>query len=156
MNFYSVLYERIFVTVWLGILEISTGKLTAANAGHEYPALKRPGEHFELLKDRHGFVVGGMDGVRYRNYELQLEPGEKLFVYTDGVPEANNVSEELFGAERMVEALCGCEDGAPARILEGVRDAVSAFIGEAPQFDDLTMLCLEYKGQQASSHRLQG
>ena len=106
--------EEMFVTVWLGILEISTGKLTAANAGHEYPALKRPGEHFELLKDKHGFVIGGMEGVRYRGYEVQLEPGEKLFVYTDGVPEANNTAEELFGAERMVEALCGCEDGSPA------------------------------------------
>ena len=138
--------EEMFVTVWLGILEISTGKLTAANAGHEYPALKRPGEHFDLLKDKHGFVVGGMEGVRYRGYEVQLEPGEKLFVYTDGVPEANNTAEELFGAERMVEALCGCEDGSPAQILEGVQNAVSEFIGEAPQFDDLTMLCLQYNG----------
>ena len=138
--------EEMFVTVWLGILEISSGKLMAANAGHEYPALKRPGEHFELLKDRHGFVVGGMDGVRYRSYELQLAPGEKVFVYTDGVPEANNVSEELFGAERMVDALRDCEDGSPAQVLEGVRNAVSKFIGEAPQFDDLTMLCLQYNG----------
>ena len=109
--------EEMFVTVWLGILEISTGRLTAANAGHEYPALKRPGEHFELLKDRHGFVVGGMEGVRYWGYEVRLEPGEKLFVYTDGVPEANNTAEEMFGAEHMVEALRGCEDEAPHRVF---------------------------------------
>ena len=138
--------EEMFVTVWLGILEISSGRLTAANAGHEYPAVKHSGEHFELLKDRHGFVIGGMDGVRYRAYELQMEPGEKLFVYTDGVPEANNTAEEMFGAERMIDALRGCEDGTPAQVLEGVRDAVSAFIGSAPQFDDLTMLCLQYNG----------
>ena len=144
--------EEMFVTVWLGILEISTGKLTAANAGHEYPALKRPGEHFELLKDRHGFVVGGMDGVRYRGYEVQLEAGEKLFVYTDGVPEANNTAEELFGAERMIDALRGCEDGSPEQVLEGVRQAVSVFIGDAPQFDDLTMLCLQYNGVVPEPH----
>ncbi len=138
--------EEMFVTVWLGILEISTGRLTAANAGHEYPALKRPGEQFELLKDKHGFVIGGMEGVRYRDYELQLAPGEKLFVYTDGVTEANNAAQEMFGSQRMIEALRACEEGTPAQVLEGVRSAVSAFIGDTPQFDDLTMLCLQYQG----------
>ena len=82
-----------FVTVWIGILELSTGKLTCANAGHEYPALMREGR-FDLVKDRHGLVIGGMSGVRYREYELQLEPGDKLFVYTDGVPEAINEKNE--------------------------------------------------------------
>ena len=138
--------EEMFVTVWLGILEISTGRLTCANAGHEYPALKRPGGHFELMKDRHGFVIGGMDGVRYRDYEVQMEPGEKLFVYTDGVPEANDASEKMFGTDRMVAALCECEDGRPEQILEGVRRAVSGFTGDAMQFDDMTMLCLQYNG----------
>ena len=138
--------EEMFVTVWLGILEISTGRLTAANAGHEYPALKHPGEPFELVKDRHGFVIGGMEGMRYRDYELQLEPGGKLFVYTDGIPEANDASGALFGAERMVAALRDSEDGSPAQVLEGVQSAVAAFVGDAPQFDDLTMLCLQYNG----------
>ena len=138
--------EEMFVTVWLGILEISTGRLTAANAGHEYPALKRPGEPFELVKDRHGFVIGGMEGMRYRDYELRLEPGGKLFVYTDGIPEANDASGALFGAERMVAALRDSEDGSPAQVLEGVQSAVAAFVGDAPQFDDLTMLCLQYNG----------
>ena len=138
--------EEMLVTVWLGILEISTGRLTAANAGHEYPALKRPGERFELLKDRHGFVIGGMDGMRYRDYELQLEPGGKLFVYTDGIPEANDASEALFGVERMIAALRDSEDDSPAQVLEGVQSAVAAFVGDAPQFDDLTMLCLQYNG----------
>ena len=100
--------------------------------------------------------LAGMEGVRYRSYEVQLEPGEKLFVYTDGVPEANNTAEEMFGAERMVEALCGCEDEAPVRILASVRDAVSAFIGEAPQFDDLTMLCLQYNGVKAAPRGASG
>ena len=140
--------EEMFVTVWLGILELSTGRLTAANAGHEYPVLKAPGEAFELLKDRHGLVLGGMENARYREYELQLRRGEKLFVYTDGVPEANNASEELFGAERMLAALQEREEGSPAEILEAVRQAVNAYVGDAPQFDDLTMLCLQYNGEE--------
>ena len=138
---------EMFVTVWLGILEISTGRLTAANAGHEYPAICRNGGRFELYKDKHGFVIGGMNGVRYREYELRLDPGDKLFVYTDGVPEATAGSGEMFGTERMVEALNAAAGGSPREILNGVRHAVDAFVGGAEQFDDLTMLCLEYRGR---------
>ena len=137
--------EEMFVTVWLGVLELSTGKLTAANAGHEYPALKQPDGSFELVKDKHGLVVGGMDGIRYREYEMQLEPGSKLFVYTDGVPEATSAAEELFGTDRMVEALRGAEDGTPEEILAAVDRTVAEFVGDAPQFDDLTMLCIHLK-----------
>ena len=138
--------EEMFVTVWLGILEISTGRLTAANAGHEYPILKRAGESFELLKDRHGLVVGAMDGVRYREYEVLMEPGAKLFVYTDGLAEAVNGETEQFGAERAIAALRGREDGSPKELLGAVNAAVAAFVGDAPQFDDLTMMCVEYRG----------
>ena len=137
--------EEMFVTVWLGVLEISTGKLTAANAGHEYPAVKPAGASFELFKDRHGLVIGAMEMTRYREYELQLEPGAKLFVYTDGVAEAANSRDELFGTERMIRALQGAEDGSPEEILDAVNAAVAEFAGSAPQFDDLTMLCLSYK-----------
>ena len=137
---------QMFVTVWLGILELSTGKLTCANAGHEYPVLKMPGGDFAIFKDRHGFVIGGMEGARYREYEIQLEPGSKLFVYTDGVPEATNGDKELFGTERMVKALNGALDDAPLDVLKTVRRAVDGFVKDAEQFDDLTMLCLEYKG----------
>ena len=138
---------QMFVTVWMGILEISTGKITAANAGHEYPAVMKNGR-FELLKDKHGFVIGGMEGVRYHEYELQLGKGEKLFVYTDGVAEATNAEGELFGTDRMVDALNACVDGSSAEILAGVQKAVDVFVGDAEQFDDLTMLCLEYKGRK--------
>ena len=138
--------EEMFVTVWLGILEIATGKLTAANAGHEYPMVKKAGESFEMLRDRHGLVVGAMDGVRYRDYEIQLEPGAKLFVYTDGVSEAVNKDLEQFGTERILESLRSSEDGAPREILEAVSRAVNEFAGGAPQFDDLTMMCVEYRG----------
>ena len=138
--------EEMFVTMWLGILEISTGKLTAANAGHEYPMLRRPGERFELFKDRHGLVVGAMDGARYRDYEILLEPGARLFVYTDGLTEATNASTEQFGTERILAALRGCEDGSPEELLGAVNNAIKAFVAEAPQFDDLTMLCVAYTG----------
>ena len=96
---------EMFVTVWLGILELSTGKLIAANAGHEIPALRRPGQPFELYRDKHGFVIGGLEGVKYRPYEIQLEPGSKLFLYTDGVAEATSAEKELFGTARMIDAL---------------------------------------------------
>ncbi|MCR5296019.1 MAG: SpoIIE family protein phosphatase [Clostridiales bacterium] len=139
---------QMFVTVWVGILELSTGKLTAANAGHEYPVLKNPDGRFELLKDKHGFVIGGMEGARYREYELQLRPGSKLFLYTDGVPEATSAEKELFGTDRMLEALNEKPDDAPANILKNVRKAVDGFVKEAEQFDDLTMLCLEYYGPE--------
>ena len=137
---------EMFVTVWLGILEISTGKLTAANAGHEFPAICKKGGSFELYKDTHGFVVGGMEGVHYKGYDLQLNPGDKLFVYTDGVPEATDGSGEMFGTDRMIAALRSCTDNTPEEILQGVKNAVDSFVGDAEQFDDMTMMCLEYKG----------
>ena len=138
--------EDMFVTVWLGILEISTGKLTAANAGHEFPVLKQ-GDKFELYKDKHGFVLGGMDGMRYKEYEIMLKPGSKLFLYTDGVPEATNSEKQLFGTERMLAALNEQPDSHPEQILKNVRKSVDEFVKEAEQFDDLTMLCLEYIGK---------
>ena len=141
--------EDMFVTVWLGILEISTGKLTAANAGHEYPVLKTPEGKFELIKDKHGVAVGVMEGVHYREYEWQLSPGSKLFVYTDGVPEATDASRQLFGTERMLAALNEKSDAAfPKQLLLSVRRAVDNFVKDAEQFDDLTMLCLEYLGSK--------
>ena len=142
--------EQMFVTVWLGVLQLSTGILTAANAGHEYPVLKQPDGSFELIKDRHGFVLGGMDGIRYREYTLQLEPGARLFVYTDGIPEATNASEEMFGMDRTLEALRRKENGSPREILEEVSRSVDTFVGEAQHFDDLTMLCVAYNGPSAT------
>ena len=142
--------EEMFVTVWLGILEISTGKLTAANAGHEYPALMQADGSFELFKDKHGFVIGGMEGLRYKEYEIMLKPGAKLFLYTDGVPEATDAHEELFGPDRMIVALNDNRSGEPEGILKGVRSAVDSFVGGAEQFDDLTMLCLQYNGSGAA------
>ena len=139
--------EEMFVTCWLGILEISSGKLTAANAGHEYPSLKQAGAAFELVKDKHGFVLGGMDGLRYKEYEMILKPGAKLFVYTDGVPEATDADNGISGTDRMIEALNENPEAAPEQILNNVHTAVKEFVKDAEQFDDLTMLCMEYKGK---------
>ncbi len=136
---------EMFVTAWVGILEISSGKMTCANAGHEYPALCQDGR-FSLLKDKHGFVLGGMEGAKYREYPIQLKKGDKIFVYTDGVPEATDEAKAMFGTDRMLEALNGKADGSPRELLQAVRRAVDGFVGSAEQFDDLTMLCLKYRG----------
>lgn len=138
--------EEMFVTAWMGILDLQSGVITAANAGHEYPMLKHPDGSFELVKDPHGLVLGGMEGIRYKEYEMKLEPGSMLFVYTDGVPEATDKAEELFGTERTLDALNQADARTPMEILEAVDQAVSRFVGEAPQFDDLTMLCIAYSG----------
>ena len=138
--------EEMFVTVWLGILELSTGTLTCANAGHEYPTFKHADGRFELYKDRHGLVIGGMAGMKYPEYSLHLEPGSKLFVYTDGVPETTDPQNVMFGTERMLAALNAAAEDAPEQILHRVREAVDAFARGAEQFDDVTMLCMQYNG----------
>ena len=139
--------EEMFVTVWFGILTLSTGEVTAANAGHEYPVLKRPDGDFELLKDKHSFVVGGYAGIEYKEYTLRMEPGTKLFLYTDGVTEAEDNQERMFGMDRLLEALNRAKDEAPVQILKEVEKSVDDFACGASQFDDLTMLCVHYIGK---------
>lgn len=137
---------HMFVTVWLGILEISTGKLTSASAGHEYPMINVSGK-YELLKDKHGLAIGAMSRSKYMDTEITLKKGDSVFVYTDGVAEATDADNQFFGTDRTLEALNAIPDGASQKeILEGVRTAVDAFVKEAPQFDDLTMLGLKYNG----------
>lgn len=132
-----------FVTVWLGIMEIPTGRVVAANAGHEFPAIRKEDGTFVLLKDPHGFVLGGMERVEYREYEFNLRQGEALFVYTDGVPEATNGEEELFGTDRMLEVLNQNPRADPEQKIQQIKAAIDVFVGEAPQFDDITMLLIE-------------
>ena len=139
---------EMFVTVWLGILEISTGKLLAANAGHEYPAVRKAGGGFRLFKDKHGFIVGGMENMVYTDYQIDLAPGDIIFQYTDGVTEAENAAGEHFGTDRMIEALNSEESAEPERILQNMTETIRAFAGSAEQFDDVTMLCLMYRGKQ--------
>ncbi|QHQ62577.1 SpoIIE family protein phosphatase [Anaerocolumna sedimenticola] len=134
---------EMFVTVWLGILEISTGKLICANAGHEYPVLKKAKGDYELIKDKHGFVLAGMEDSHYKEYELQIESGDMLFLYTDGVAEATNALNELYGTDRMLDALNRNKDVSCEFLLHRMKEDIDAFVGEAPQFDDITMLSLE-------------
>ena len=137
---------NMFVTVWLGILEISTGKLTTASAGHEYPMINVNG-HYELLKDKHGIAIGALPKAKYTNHEITLKKGDSIFVYTDGVAEATDANNELFGTDRTLDALNALPEGLSQKeVLTGVRAAVDAFVKEAPQFDDLTMLGLKYNG----------
>lgn len=134
---------EMFVTVWLGILEISTGKLICANAGHEYPVLKRADGNYELVKDKHGFVLAGMEGSRYKEYELQIAPGDRLFLYTDGVAEATDAYNELYGTDRMLDALNRNKNVNCETLLHRMKEEIDTFVGEAPQFDDITMMSLE-------------
>ena len=140
--------EEMFVTVWLGVLDLETGVFTAANAGHEKPAFKEPDGSFELFKDKHGLMVGYMDTISYKEYEIKMTRGSKLFLYTDGVAEATNANEELFGTDRMIEALRTAEDNTLKDIIEAVDLAINNFVDTAPQFDDVTMLCIEYFGKE--------
>ena len=136
---------NLFVTIWLGILEISTGRLTFVNAGHEEPALYRKGGSFELYKTKHNVAVGVFPDIEYTNYDIHLGSGDKIFVYTDGVPEATDMFNKLYTTGRMLEALNKCRDGSPQEILEGMNKSVKEFVGDRPQFDDLTMLGFELK-----------
>ena len=139
---------EMFVTVWVGVFEISTGKLTASNAGHEYPALYQDGK-FSLLQDKHSLFIAGMPNTKYTEYTVQLKPGDKLFLYTDGVTEATNAKQKLFGTDRLVEALNIDPTQNPEGILNTVRGEVDKFVGKAEQFDDITMMCFEYKGKSS-------
>ena len=136
--------SMVFVTVWLAVLDLSTGKGMACNAGHEDPCLRRADGDFELIKYKHGMFAGVMESARYQNREFELHPGDCIFVYTDGVPEANNALNDMFGTERMIATLNEDPDAAPEKLIRRIHGAVDAFAGGADQFDDITMLCLKY------------
>lgn len=136
---------ELFITVWLGILEISTGRLTCCNAGHEDPAVYRKGGTFEFVKHKHNLVLGAMPDIAYTDHEIRLGKGDKLFIYTDGVTEATDPEYKLFGLDRTIEALNRYREGSPQEILEGVDVCIKEFVGDGKQFDDLTMLCIEIK-----------
>ena len=137
--------EGLFITAFEGVLDLVTGQFNFVNAGHEMPFIKKAGGRFEPQKIRAGFVLAGMEGVKYRMGTMKLEPGDKLFQYTDGVTEATNANEELYGMERLEAVLNKNGDLAPMALLPAVKADIDQFVGEAPQFDDITMLCLEYK-----------
>ena len=137
--------ENMFITIWLGILEISTGRLTFVNAGHEDMAVYRNGGEFELYKTKHNIAVGIQSGMVYQDFEMQLGKGDRIFIYTDGVHEATDPYDTLFNTDRMISALNERKDGSPQEFLEIVYTRVKEFVGDRTQFDDLTMVGLELK-----------
>ncbi len=137
--------EELFITAFEGVLDLVTGEFVYVNAGHEMPFICKAGGDFEPYKIRAAFVLAGMEGMKYRAGSMRLEPGDKIFQYTDGVTEATNVNNELYGMERLGAILNKVKNGTPHDILPAVKKDIDEFVGEAPQFDDITMLCLEYK-----------
>ncbi len=137
---------EMFVTVWIGIIDLTTGRMQCANAGHEYPLLMHNGGDYEYVHDGHGLALAAMDGMPYKEYELEMHPGDRLFVYTDGIPEAIDGNVEQYGIERLANALNTLKDATIADTLPAVRKNISDFVGEADQFDDITMLGFVYKG----------
>ena len=143
---------NMFVTVWLGILDLRTGLLTACNAGHEEPALRGADGVFRLCHDKHGFVLGGMKRSRYTDYELQLAPGDTVFVYTDGVTEASDEKLLFYETDRLLAALNAPGPANPNELLTAVQQSIQDFVGRAEQADDLTMLCIQYRGSETKDN----
>lgn len=139
--------EGLFITAFEGVLDLVTGQFSFVNAGHEMPFLSRAGGAYEPYKIRPGFVLAGMEGMQYQSGMIQLAPGDKIFQYTDGVTEATNRDNELYGMERLTKILCQNTTQTPTALLPAVKEDVDAFVGDAPQFDDITMLCVEYRAR---------
>lgn len=140
---------NMFVTVWIGILTISTGELVTSNAGHEYPALMRAGGEFELIKGRHSPPIGCVEDINYKIRTFKLNPGDIIYIYTDGVTDANNTDRKLFGEARLLEALNLPGDKDVVSINRRIKDCLNSYMEGAEQFDDITMLCLKYNGVNA-------
>ena len=132
-----------FVTAWMGILDLKTGLLKFVNAGHNPPLVRQADGEFVYLKARSGMVLAGMDGIKYRQNELQLTPGDQIFLYTDGVTEATDKNNQLYGEERLLETVNRNIVMDTRKLCEAVKSDVDQFVGEAPQFDDITMLSVE-------------
>ncbi len=139
---------ELFVTVWLAIIDITTGKGMAANAGHEHPAIRRAGGEWELIKYKHSPAVAIFDGVKFMEHEFEIHNGDSLYVYTDGVLEATDSENNFFGEERLLKALNGDENSEPRVVLKNVKAAIDEFVGDAPQFDDITMLGLVWNSNE--------
>ena len=137
-----------FVTAWMGILDLQTGKLQYANAGHNPPLLKRGDGNFEYLRARAGFVLAGIDGFRYQVNELELKAGDRLLLYTDGVTEATNAASALYGEDRLLDFMNGNATMPATQLLPALKADIDGFVGEAPQFDDITMLLFDYQPQK--------
>ena len=136
--------EGLFITAFEGVLDLVTGEFHFVNAGHEIPFIAREGEDYEPYRIKPGVVLAGMENMKYQAGSIQLAPGDKIFQYTDGVTEAMNGKEELYGMERLGSVLRMNTAKKPEELLAAVKEDVDVFAGGAPQFDDITMLCVEY------------
>ena len=143
--------EELFITAFEGVLNLVTGEFVYVNAGHEMPFICKAGGDFEPYKIRAGFVLAGMEGMKYRAGSMTLEPGDKIFQYTDGVTEATNLQNELYGMNRLGAILNKVKGGTPNDILPAIKKDIDEFVGDADQFDDITMLCLEYKARMGTN-----
>ena len=143
--------EELFITAFEGVLDLVTGEFVYVNAGHEMPFICKAGGDFEPYKIRAGFVLAGMEGMKYRAGSTRLEPGDKIFQYTDGVTEATNLKNELYGMNRLGAILNKVKGGTPNDILPAIKKDIDEFVGDADQFDDITMLCLEYKARMETN-----
>ena len=142
---------ELFVTVWLAVLEISTGKGVVSNAGHEHPVLRRKNGQYELVKYRHSPAVAVLPDIQFEEHTFELQPGDSIFVYTDGVAEAVDAENHLFGTERMLEMLNREADASPEKILQNTLEGIREFVQDTEQFDDITMMCLQYNGPDAGN-----
>ncbi len=137
----------LFVTLWFGIMKISTGEIDYVNAGHQFPALRRDGERFKIFEDIHARPLAILPNLTFASGKLKLNPGDTLFLYTDGVVEANNKDDKLFGENGLIDAL-NLTMGTPQELETVVLNTVKDFQGKRPQFDDITMLCVKYLERQ--------
>lgn len=139
--------EGLFITAFEGVLDLATGEFQFVNAGHEMPFIAKSGGVYEPHKLCPGFVLAGMEDMKYQSSSITLAPGDKIFQYTDGVTEATNAAHELYGMERLTDILVKNTSKSPAELLPIIKADIDVFVGEAPQFDDITMLCVEYFGK---------
>ena len=135
-----------FVTVWMAIIDVETGNGVSVNAGHEHTVIRRAGSSYELLRYRHSPPLAIMEGAKFKEHEFKLNPGDRIFVYTDGVPEATNQKDELFGTDRMLSSLNQHSEFSLEDILRQLQDDIDIFAEGAMQFDDITMLVFDYLG----------
>ena len=140
----------LFVTVWLAIVDIRTGEGIASNAGHEHPVLRKAGGRYEIVEYKHSMALGMIEDIRFEEHTFKVEPGDRIFSYSDGVPEATNISDELYGNERMLAALNREPEASLKQTLMNLKNDMDNFVGEATQFDDITMLVFDFYSKKDS------
>ena len=138
-----------FVTAWIGILDLRTGVVKFANAGHNPPLVKKASGEFVYMKSRAGLVLAGMEDIPYMEQEMQLEPGDRIFLYTDGVTEANDIDGQLYGEDRLENFINSVKEETAEGVLTAIKSDIDLFAAEAPQFDDITMLMVDFKKYKA-------